>query len=476
MCGNPFQLLVMLAGITSVLAGKVPAQTFTTLHTFLGNDGASPLGGVVLIDHTLYGCTRDGGDYNNGTVFAIDIDGTAFKTLYSFTGGSDGRGPIIELVSQSSNALYGTAIAGGDSGMGTVFKLNTDGTGFKILHEFTGGSDGSIPYGKVLMTGSTIYGTTYNGGVSSNGVVFALNTDGTGFKILHSFSGPYESGWNLTINDDGALPNASLALTGNALYGTASFGGRSGYGSVFAVSTDGTSFTNLHNFTDGSDGGLPFGDVTIMGRTLYGMTENGGNTGNLPSTGTLFAINTDGSGFTNVYDFSGATDLRYPSPGLTYSGNSFYGTYHGSCFSLGPPSTNNYCDQGFLFTVNTDGTGFATLHTFTGGSDGGFANQGLVLLGNTLFGTTLQGGNGLVGTIFSISLPPLLTITLSGGIALLSWPTNAAGFTLQSTTNLASPLWTTNSPALVVVNGQNSVTNPISGTQQFFRLSQRRTD
>ncbi|MCX6927872.1 MAG: hypothetical protein NT154_32390, partial [Verrucomicrobia bacterium] len=61
----------------------------------------------------------------------------------------------------------------------------------------------------------------------------------------------------------------------------------------------------------------------------------------------------------------------------------------------------------------------------------------------------------------------------SGANVILTWPINATGFTLQFTTNLGSlAVWTTNSPTPVVVNGQNAVTNPISGTQKFFRLSQ----
>jgi hypothetical protein len=69
--------------------------------------------------------------------------------------------------------------------------------------------------------------------------------------------------------------------------------------------------------------------------------------------------------------------------------------------------------------------------------------------------------------------PPQLTIIPSGANVILRWPTNAAGFTLQSTTNLVSPaVWSTVSPAPVIVNGQNTVTNPISGKQQFYRLSQ----
>jgi hypothetical protein len=69
------------------------------------------------------------------------------------------------------------------------------------------------------------------------------------------------------------------------------------------------------------------------------------------------------------------------------------------------------------------------------------------------------------------SFPPLLTLIPYGPNVILTWPTNAFGFTLQSTTNLASPsLWATNSPAPVVIGGQNVVINPVSGPQQFYRL------
>jgi uncharacterized repeat protein (TIGR03803 family) len=101
----------------------------------------------------------------------------------------------------------------------------------------------------------------------------------------------------------------------------------------------------------------------------------------------------------------------------------------------------------------------------------------LVLSGNTLYGTASGGGSSGNGTVFSLSLPPIggpqVTISISGANVVLTWPTNAAGFILQSTTNLVSPpVWTTNSPAPVVVNGQNTVTNLILGAQQFYRLSQ----
>jgi len=124
---------------------------------------------------------------------------------------------------------------------------------------------------------------------------------------------------------------------------------------------------------------------------------------------------------------------------------------------------------------------FTTLHIFTAtfgtypnatNSDGAWPRAGLILSGNTLYGTAFEGGSSGYGTVFSLSLPapPQLTIIASGTNVILTWPTNAAGFTLQSTTNLGSPaVWTTVSPGPVVVNGQNAVTNPISGTQKFYR-------
>jgi hypothetical protein len=91
----------------------------------------------------------------------------------------------------------------------------------------------------------------------------------------------------------------------------------------------------------------------------------------------------------------------------------------------------------------------------------------------SLFGIgQLLVGSWGAGTVFSIFVPPQLTITPSAANVILTWPTNFTGFTIQSTTNLTSPVWTTNLPAPVVVNGEYTVTNPISGTQQFFRLSQ----
>jgi uncharacterized repeat protein (TIGR03803 family) len=119
-------------------------------------------------------------------------------------------------------------LLGGDKNSGTVFKMNTDGTGFSLLHEFAGGgSDGANPYyGSLTLSGSTLYGMTYAGGDKNSGTVFKMNTDGTGFSLLHEFAGGVH---------DGRSPYGSLTLDGATLYGMTLYGGSSDLGTVFSI-------------------------------------------------------------------------------------------------------------------------------------------------------------------------------------------------------------------------------------------------
>src|ERR1044071_1794172 len=484
---NPSLLFGVVAALVLVLPRQVSAQPSTLVHAFTGLGGLYPYAGLILSGNTLYGTTYGDCVYNCGTVFKVNTDGTGFTNLHLFTSdsnpyatNSDGANPQAGLI-LSGNALYGTASGGGTFGSGTVFQVNTDGSGFVNLHNFTRSdgnaltnSDGANPYAGLILSGSTLYGTTSDGGSFGNGTVFALNTDGTGFATLHDFTAfpPYPA---TPINSDGANPQAGLVLSGNTLYGVARAGGGSGNGTVFAVNIDASGFTNLYNFTklantgNNSDGANPQAGLILSGNALYGTASDGGSFGN----GTVFAVNTDGSGFVNLHNFTklyntgNNSDGANPYAGLILSGNTLYGTATaGGTFGAG---------IGTVFAVNTDGTDFSILHTFTNyPSDGANPFASLVLSGNILYGTTIAGGALGGGTVFSLSLTPspLLTITRAGPNVILSWQTNSTGLTLQSTTNLASLVWNTNSTPPILLNGQNTVTNPISGTQQFFRLSQ----
>jgi uncharacterized repeat protein (TIGR03803 family) len=337
-----------------------------------------------------------------------------FTNLYSFTAtrgastNSDGAYPGAGLI-LSGNTLYGTTENGGTNGNGTVFAVNTDGTGFTVLHTFTalsalyyeGGtnSDGAIPVAGLLHFGAYLYGTAQYGGSSGNGTLFRIRTDGLFFTNLYNFtalSAPYYQGGT---NSDGANPVAGLTLTSggfSTLCGTAEHGGTNGYGTVFAIYDDGTGFTVLHTFTNNPDGANPAGGLISSGNALYGTAGGGGNGGD----GTVFTLNTDGTGFTNLYRFTAFssqyfnnTDGANPDGGLVLSGNTLYGTTHSA-------GTNG---AGTVFSVATDGTGFTVLHSFTGTNDGANPYAGLVLSGSTLFGTAGNGGTSYDGTLFAVN-------------------------------------------------------------------------
>jgi uncharacterized repeat protein (TIGR03803 family) len=430
----------LLCAILMTFVVEISAQTVSVLHTFTGMpDGADPWG-LVRSGNTLYGITQAGGSdsYGNGTVFCVNLDGSSYRILHTFSGpalaatNSDGEAPMSGLC-VLGNTLFGTTTFGGANGGGTVFSVDTNGT-FATVYNFP---PNFYALGTLILSDGTLYGTSENGGMYGLGAVFSLNTNGSGFTLVHSFTG------------DGANPYSGLVQSGDTLYGTTHSGGTGGSGTVFSVKTNGASFSLLHSFTNGfsgtnADGISPDATLTLSGEVLYGTTLWGSL-----GFGVVFSIHTDGTGFAVLHSFAGVYQGKTP---LALSGNTLYGGID---------------SVGSLFSVNIDGTGFLT-HTNQIDPAGGIAGP-LVVISNSVCGTSSS-------AILSFSFAPQLSINHLGTNVILLWPTNYAGFdytgySVQSTTNLGSSVWL-DLPAPVITNGQYTVTNPISGTTQFFRLSQ----
>ncbi|HEY3860860.1 MAG TPA: choice-of-anchor tandem repeat GloVer-containing protein [Verrucomicrobiae bacterium] len=401
--------LVFLSAICFV---RAQSAGFKVLHNFsaapnsTNKDGSFP-SGLALEGGTLYGTAEYSGAGGVGGVFSINVNGTGFSALYSFTAlpasaypfvNGDGANP--ESLAVSGGMLYGTAQQGGTSGYGAVFALDSDGTGFTNLCDFTSNTNGagSFPAPSLILSGNTLYGTAEQGGRGGNGTVFAINTDGSGFTSLHSFSA-LQNG----TNRDGAYPQDGLVLEGNTLYGTASGGGGAGGGTVFSVNINGTGFAVLHSFTPGSlddsgnftngDGLTPEAGLAVSSNTLYGTASGGGSAGN----GTVFSVNTDSAEFAVLHNFSAtfeATngDGSTPDTALTLSGAALYGT----------ASDGGTDGSGTLFAISISGANFSVLHTFTGGSDGADPHARLIFAGNMLYGAAAEGGATGSGTIFSL--------------------------------------------------------------------------
>jgi uncharacterized repeat protein (TIGR03803 family) len=185
------------------------------------------------------------------------------------------------------------------------------------LVDFIGMPNGEYPYGDLIHDGTHLYGMTRTGGQENMGNIFRVRTDGSDFSNVFQFSAPGATG---------IYPNGSLITDGTFLYGMTAMEGATGFtgkGTIFKVAKDGTGYTKLHDFTGYPDGGNPFGSLLLMGSTLYGMTQYGGN----EDLGTIFKVNTDGTGYTKLRDLTfGPTNGGYgPWGTLITDGTRLYG-------------------------------------------------------------------------------------------------------------------------------------------------------
>jgi uncharacterized repeat protein (TIGR03803 family) len=359
------------------------------IHSFAGGttDGASPHGSLVISGCTLYGMTSSGGANDLGTIFKVDVDGTGFEILRSFAGGdSDGASPDGSLI-LSGNTLYGTTTKGGPSGLGIVFRINTDGTGFGLIYAFDYEDTGNSPTGSLILDGAILYGVTKSGNPCA-GTLYRMNTNGTGYVVLHCF------GWSGLDGNEGRVPTGPVVLVGSTLYGMTSSGILPKWGTIYKISTDGTGYLVVHSFsTMANNGRFPYGSPISVGSYIYGMTAEGGTL----NSGVIFKDRLPGTSwdaFSLVHSFNWSVgEGLNPYGSLTASGSTLYGM---TC-------NGGLLDKGTIFKIKTDGTGFAVLHSFDGGtSDGGNPRGSLIFTGSSLLGVTELGGGSNLGTVFSI--------------------------------------------------------------------------
>jgi len=295
-----------------------------------------------------------------------------YKVIYNFTGGADGSVPDWGLILDTSGNLYGTTAAGGTSGNGAVFKLtkNSDGSWTEtLLYSFAGDADGATPYARVTFDPSgNLYGTTQYGGGYSAGIVFQLvpNSDGTWTEnVLYSFTG----------GSDGANPWAGVTLdAAGTLYGTTTGGGTQSMGVVYNLTpnSNGTwTYDVLHSFAGGNDGSYPWWNLIFdTAGNLWGVAAAGGkticNTWAGSGCGVIFELTpqSDGSWKEQViFDFDTHQFLPV-GPVIFDSAGRLYGATQGW-----------YGNFGNVFKLTLGAKGNWTehvLHTFNGNQDGAY--------------------------------------------------------------------------------------------------------
>jgi uncharacterized repeat protein (TIGR03803 family) len=426
--------------------------TLTTLYSFIGSDGAAPSAALALGgDGDFYGTTSVGGAGTNcepgcGTVFRISSSGT-LTALYSFGNDpSDGYFPAAGLVQGNDGNFYGTTSGGGadgELGNGTVFRITPSGT-LTTLYSFGNTpSDGGEPQaGLVQGSDGNFYGTTVYGGENGLGTVFRISSNGT-LTTLHSFN----------ISDGDSPVDGLVQGSDGNFYGTTPTGGNTnlnyglGYGTLFQITPSGT-LTTLHSFT-GSDGAYPGQLVQGSDGAFYGTTQEGGAS----DVGTVFklvvstgvdctlspalATNTIGTAHivtatvtSNGIAVSGAlvnfSIIAGPNLGqsgtattsvsgkgsFTYTGTGGVGTDTIRAISLGATGTATkvWIAQACVTVTET------VLHSFNNGD--GADPEARVVEGSdgNFYGTTMTGGktnlnNGFgYGTVFKITPSGVLTV------------------------------------------------------------------
>jgi uncharacterized repeat protein (TIGR03803 family) len=372
----------------------VQSATFQTLYSFTGGaDGAGPYGRMAFNAKTglLYGTTVSGGSGSGGTVFQYDPATQALTTLYSFTlGGKTGSSPQTPLIMNKKGVLFGVTTMGGGStkcayGCGTVFKFDPATKALKTLHRFSDQSDGGLPEGRLEFDAvqSTVFGTTASGGDYVDcpnygyGKVYKLVLAGQVFSTLHEFR---------SIADDGTDSTAGM-VTDNAgiLYGTATGDGTFGSDIDFSLDPATSAYTVLHAFDYHVDGSGPNSDLLLKGGVLFGETVSGGPAGY--GYGTIFSTDPGIGATTTLYNFTDGTDGIFPSGDLVPGPKS-------SLYGTAKQGTDS--GAGAIFALNPTTKKFKALYDFTGFADGGLPQTGLVAgAAGVLYGVTSY-GNGTI--------------------------------------------------------------------------------
>lgn len=307
-------------------------------------------------DGSLYGTTYQGGQFNGGVVFQLTPNADPTKEwtctpLHSFANSGSkldqGYASFGGLVRGSDGALYGTAQFNArtkDNGVviptgGVVFRLRntSNGWAYKVLHTFAqaNSKNGLVPTGPLTLDNGALYGATFFGGLSDGGVVYKMNTDGTGFQVLWTFQGNAASPGALR----GYHPTQGPLLVDGSgvVYGETTTGGKQADGSL---SSGGVAFQLtpraqppyaykvLYNFDNNNAPQLGFGPIggLTMGPDgfLYGSTQfGGGNSG-----GSVFRLKgANKMTFELLYDFPDAGfGFRPSGPLVVGGGGAVFGT------------------------------------------------------------------------------------------------------------------------------------------------------
>jgi uncharacterized repeat protein (TIGR03803 family) len=378
---------------------EVTASTpgvITTVASFDGTHGANPYAPVTIdTAGNLYGTTLAGGLFGKGTVFKIPTGSHSLTTLVSFdANGDNGATPYGGIFVDSSGNLLGTTELGGGNGAGTVFEIPTGTNILTTVISFDGVGTTLYPYteGVTLDPSGDVFGMTPNGGALNQGSVYEIAAGTTTFTTLASFDG---------INN-GSIPEGFLAIDAKGnLFGATNAGGTNNDGTLFEIANGSNTITTLYTFA-GTDGANPSAGVTIdSAGNLFGTTTNGGST----NSGEVFELTKGAQSITVLASFDPTKNGENPTSVVTLdaSGNIF-GAASGIDNSASPNGVNS--TGGIIYEIASGSNAITTIASMSYDKgqylSGEFPNGVILDSAGNLYGTASSGGANGTGTVFEI--------------------------------------------------------------------------
>jgi uncharacterized repeat protein (TIGR03803 family) len=413
-------LALALGVVLTTIHRCVAASSSSTIYSFGTTqpiDGGVPKGSLTYVNGLLFGRTTTtltaptpggppSGSY--GVIFHFDPNNVAssYSIDHVFAGhdaeggGSDGDNPRHDAMTPFNGLLYGTTLEGGTHNNGIIFSIGQDGTGYQVLLSLHN-SIGDEAHSCFVVANDILYGMTASGGDNGEGVIFSFDPAPTPTATATATPTPanFQTLFSFACaSSTGKEPHGRLTLdpNGTTLYGMTRKGGDHDLGVVFSIDTNGDNYTELHDFAGGgSDGATSdHGYVVQSGHHLYGMTTNGGH----HNDGVIFKLNIDDQSFQLLHKF-GEThhDGKNPYGSLLLVNDKLYGT----------TANGGDNDMGTVFVINTDGNNYQRLYSFGGQTnDGSKPIDNVILVNGWLYGMTTEGGAKGQGTIFKVSPTP----------------------------------------------------------------------